>query len=935
MYYDDEYSANDILQYAINVLEHYGTKRHSGRYPWGSGGDPYQHEEGYPFNTPDDFLSKADELEKSGMSQTQAAKELGYTLKEYRVYKSVAKNNRKAEQIRTVKELHDEGINNSEIGRRLGLTESTVRNYLKTNEDSKRRAAENTVDFLKQKTDELGMIMLGPGDEQSLGVSASMMDAALIELKAEGYEVYPRRVAQATNLDQYTTTRILCKPGTEYKEVYDSDKINFLEDYTSHDGGETFKKMQYPASMDSSRLMINYKDTSVGGEKDGVIELRRGVKDLYLGDGVNYAQVRILVDGDRYLKGMAVYGDDLPEGIDVRFNTSKTSNKDMRDVLKETKNDPKNPFGSYISAKGQSYWTDENGEEHLSLINKRQNEGEWDSWSNTIPSQFLAKQKKELIEKQLNLTLADKKAEYEEIMSITNPTIKKALLMDFADDCDANAVDLSAAPLPRQKYNVILPLTSIGDNEVYAPNYKDGEYVALVRFPHENIGQIPILKVNNKNAEGKRVISPESVDAVGISARNAEKLSGADFDGDTVLVIPTTKGRNGITNAPTFKGLETFDDKLDYPPIYDPDDSTKIISKVMSEDIKGKYMGEVSNLIMDMTLKGASEDEIVRATKYSMTVIDAPKHKLNYQACYKEQGIAELEKKYKTTINPDGSESHGASTLLTRAKSPVNVPKRKGSPRIAEDGSIYYNTAPDSERFYVDKKTGKTIERTSSSYKMAETKDPYTLSSGTLKENLYAGFASELKSMANTARKEYLATPNLKYDKTAAIKYTDEVKSLEDKLAKSESNAPRERAANLRAETGIKNRLEAIKTANPEISEKQLKKAKKKIAQDEIETWRANFGAKRNPIEITDKEWEAIQSGALHNTTFSRILKYADTGELRKRATPKPSRELSDAQKNRIQAMAASGYTNEEIASALNISRSSVVAYKSGKNEKK
>lgn len=25
-----------------SILEHYGTKRHSGRYPWGSGENPYQ-----------------------------------------------------------------------------------------------------------------------------------------------------------------------------------------------------------------------------------------------------------------------------------------------------------------------------------------------------------------------------------------------------------------------------------------------------------------------------------------------------------------------------------------------------------------------------------------------------------------------------------------------------------------------------------------------------------------------------------------------------------------------------------------------------------------------------------------------------------------------------------------------------------------------------
>lgn len=37
-------------------LLHYGTPRHSGRYPWGSGDSPYQRS--------GDFLSRVDELKK-------------------------------------------------------------------------------------------------------------------------------------------------------------------------------------------------------------------------------------------------------------------------------------------------------------------------------------------------------------------------------------------------------------------------------------------------------------------------------------------------------------------------------------------------------------------------------------------------------------------------------------------------------------------------------------------------------------------------------------------------------------------------------------------------------------------------------------------------------------------------------------------------------
>ena len=55
----------------IDELWHYGTPRHSGRYPWGSGKDPYQRT--------GDFLSRVDELKKKGLGDTDIAKEMGLT----------------------------------------------------------------------------------------------------------------------------------------------------------------------------------------------------------------------------------------------------------------------------------------------------------------------------------------------------------------------------------------------------------------------------------------------------------------------------------------------------------------------------------------------------------------------------------------------------------------------------------------------------------------------------------------------------------------------------------------------------------------------------------------------------------------------------------------------------------------------------------------
>ena len=117
---------------------------------------------------------------------------------------------------------------------------------------------------------------------------------------------------------------------------------------------------------------------------------------------------------------MAVYSDDLPDGVDVMFNTNKPSGTPKMKVLKEAKADPDNPFGAAIKANGQSMYIGDDGKEHLSPINKLKEEGDWDTMSRNVSSQFLSKQPKKLIENQLNLTVADYKAQYDEIMRYDN-----------------------------------------------------------------------------------------------------------------------------------------------------------------------------------------------------------------------------------------------------------------------------------------------------------------------------------------------------------------------------------------------------------------------------------------------------------------------------------------------------------------------------------
>jgi DNA-binding NarL/FixJ family response regulator len=923
MYQDKPPIEDVMIHYGVSVMDG-APGRGSGRYPWGSGENPNQRT--------DTFLSRYREYAGQGLTEKEIAEKMGTTTTKLRVQLSYAKSQKRMQMVDQAKTLRKEGKSLNEIAEIMGFdNDSSVRSLLNENAETRMRQSTATADKLRELIQDKGFLEVGLGVEQELGVSRTKLDQALYMLELEGYNIYNRRIPQATNPAQKTTLKVLTPPGTKYSEIYDASKIHSVGDYAiSYDDGETFHKpFEFPSSMDSKRLMINYAEDG-GLQKDGVIELRRGVKDLDLGDS-KYAQVRILVDGTHYLKGMAVYADDLPDGVDVRFNTNKTKDVPMMDVLKKVKRDKDgnvdrdNPFGSLIKEKGgQSYYLDDKGKEHLSLINKRAEEGDWGEWADKLPSQFLAKQPIALINRQLKIAIEDKQAEFDEIRSLTNPTVKRKLLEDFADGCDKNAVTLQAAALPRQKYQVILPLNSISENEIYAPNFNDGETVALIRYPHGGLFEIPILKVNTKNTEGKRVIGTNPKDAVGINSKVAERLSGADFDGDTVMVIPFGKGYK-IASQPELEGLKGFDPKVEYKI---PAGDTK--TKRMTDANTQKQMGVVSNLIMDMTLAGASTEELARAVRHSMVVIDAKKHDLDYKRSESDNGIAELKRKYQGHFDENGQYHEGSATLITRAKSEISVPKRQGSGVIdPETGKKTYKTADDLyyETSRVNKKTGEVITkqkmRTQQSTKMAETDDAYTLVSyrRTKAELAYAEYANKLKSLANEARKEMKATGTLKYSPEAKKAYEPEVTRLQSALALANSNKPRERQAQVLANARIKEKIEA----DPDLAND--KKMLKKVSQQAIVAARQQVGAKRHPITISDKEWEAIQAGAISDNVLSQILDSADIDNLRQRATPRANNELSNGKIALIKARAASGYTNAQIAESLGISASTVSKY--------
>lgn len=1003
--------ADEILSYFGTVernkedeLLHYGIPRRSGRYPYGSGKDSYQHSR--------DFLGRIEELKKQNFTYTDEdgktwtgdnaiAKSMGLTSTEYRRQVSWAGYERRLLLVARAKSLQADGKGATEIGREMGLSESTVRSLLDPNREDRMNQVMKTVDFLRDNVNEKGMIDVTSGVETSLGISKVRLETALDYLeKAEGYPVYTGGIPQINTKGQQTIQKVLCKPGTEHKEIYDYDRVKTIDDYVSKDGGETYhKKFTYPTSLDSKRLQIRYNEEG-GLEKDGVIELRRGVDDLSLGDS-RYSQVRIMVDGKHYLKGMAVYSDDMPDGVDVVFNTNKTKGTPMDKVLKPIKDDPDNPFGSAIkdADKGGQYWYKDKktGKEKLGLINKRADEGDWDDWADALPSQFLGKQSRSLAKKQLDLAKKDKYAEFDEYCSITNPTIKKHMLEKFADNCDAAAVNLKAAALPGQKYHVIIPVNSLKDNEVYAPNYENGTKLALVRYPHGGTFEIPILTVNNKHAPARKLLGTDIVDAVGINHKIADQLSGADFDGDTVMCIPTHDkgGKVKINNKQPLKQLEGFDPKVEYG-------GTEINGKYYRNGKEypkmkntGTQMGVISNLITDMTLLGATDDELARAVKHSMVVIDAEKHKLDYKASEIDNNISALKKKYQVGYDKNGNIKYGgASTILSRSKGQASVDKRQGSYHINTPGNKDYDPSKPNgakiwktadDLYYVDrrrdKKTGnivvktldgKNIEydprnkkeydkynpimkkdpvtgevsftnkagdltyrmkkRTQESTKMAETDDAYTLVSNRKHpmELIYADYANSMKDLANRARTEMVNTGKIEYSASAKAKYKDEVKSLMDKIDNTDLNKIKERAAQRMANAEVARKQKAYVE---EHGEQMKGEALRKTGQRALTKYREEVGSisrRDRNIEITDKEWEAIQAGAISETTLKKILNNTDVDSLRERATPKLTNSMSSAQINRAKAMAASNYTLSEIAKKLGVSTSTVSKYLKG-----
>lgn len=888
-------------------LMHYGTPRHSGRYPWGSGENPYQSSTG--------LYGMAKQLKSQGMSDKEIAESFGMSTREYKSAYSNAKNEVRAANRAEALRLKDKGYSNTAIGKRMGVNESTVRSWMDEDIAERSSISKNTAKALKSAVDDKKYIDIGGGVENQMGISRTALDNAVKMLKDEGYTVHYIQTEQL-GTGHKTSIKVLAPPDTTYSEVWNHKADIEFPGFHSEDKGRTIDKIGKPVSISSKRIKINYAEEG-GKDKDGVIELRRGVDDISLGKA-KYAQVRIAVDGTHYLKGMAMYRDDMPDGVDIIFNTNKAKGTPMlgekdNSVLKPMKKDQDNPFGATIKGErdlilAQRYYTDKNGKRQQSAINIVNEEGDWNTWRKSLSSQMLSKQSPMLAKKQLKLAYDLKQDEFDSIMKLENPVIRQQLLDKFADGCDSASVHLKAAGLPRQASKVILPFPSMKENEVYAPSFRDGEEVVLIRYPHGGTFEIPRLKVNNKVPDAKKTLH-NAQDAIGINAKVAERLSGADFDGDTVLVIPTSTAK--IKTSKPLDGLKDFDPQRAYK-------AYPGMPEVKGSGFnKQQQMGNVSNLITDMTIKGATSDELARAVRHSMVIIDAEKHNLNYKQSAIDNNIAELKEKYQ------GGKNRGASTIISRASATAYVPVRKEltntkymtddeKKRYSKGEKIYRETG----ETYISKKTGKEIKRISKSTKMAETSDANTLSSGYLIETVYSEHANKLKALANKARAESRSTEYIPYSKEAHVKYKDQVDSLNSKLNIALKNRPLERKAQLIANAKVKN----VYAANPDMDSDDLKKLKGRCLTEA----RLQTGASKQQIKIEPKEWEAIQAGAISTNKLKSIVQNSDLDVLKQLAMPREMRGVTPAQESRIKVLESRGYTLAEIADAVGVSTSTI-----------
>lgn len=922
----------DYLRADVEVddddVEHYGILRKSGRYPWGSGGDEVTRSR--------DFISYKNELLRKGLTPAEIAAGLStedhpFNTTMLREATTIARNAVKAADIAQAESLKAKGYKTTKIAEMMDRNESSIRALLKPGEQEKLNVLHRVVDFLRDQVEKFGAIDIGRGNEHNININVARnkLDTAVSILRDENYVFHKIQVPQATGLGK-TTVKVLAKPEFEGREGYrrlrDNPDLVKTIDGWSEDGGRSFSVIKPPLPLSPSRLAIRYKEDG-GDQADGLILVREGVPDISLGKS-RYAQVRIQVGKGHYIKGMAMYSDDIPDGADIVFNVPKSRKEipNKLDALKPLKLDKEtgevdklNPFGSLVRQIGDREYPNGPIKKVTSVMNLVNEQGDWREWQDSLSSQMLSKQRSTLAQRQLDLAYKRREEDLQEILALSNPAVRKTLLEKFADEADSAAVEMKAHALPGQSNHVILPIADMNPTEIYAPNFDQGSRVVLIRHPHGGKFEIPELVVNNNHRTAKRLLG-QAPDAVGINHEVAKKLSGADFDGDTVLVIPNNKGE--IATKSALQDLKDFEPRE----VYKPYEGMRTVDGGIYREALGKpeygpkgptnhmqrQMGDISNLITDMTIRGANDAELARAVRHSMVVIDSQKHHLNYKLSAERNGIKALQEKYQKPYTLKGNAA--ASTLISRAGGDVTVPDAGRAKVDPVTGRKVYGDP----KTWVDS-NGNLHTKMRKSVRLRETEDAHELSSGTRIETVYANHSNRLKALANTARKEWYHTPNVEKNPSAARQYKDQVDSLVAKLKEAQSNAPKERQAQILTETAMK----ARKADNPYMDAAEEKKTKGLLIQE----MRDRVGAKRTPVKIEDDEWAAIQAGAISNSMLTEILKNADLKTVRELATPRARTVMTTVKKQSARNLLAMGRTQAEVAQILGVSLSTLQNY--------
>ena len=913
-------------------LRHYGILRKSGRYPWGSGKDEYARSQ--------QFYQIVNGLKAKGIPDVEIAKAVGLSVADLRSTRTIAKEEIIREQTNRAVALRDKGVSIQAIADDLGIPAPTVRLRLKNSENMKESSLRATANIIRKNVDEHDIVDIGKGTELNIdaagrmGISKEKLASAIAVLRDEGYETYTLQTKNV-GTNHFTNQKVIVKPGTTFGEAKKmTDRIHTMGEWTENDG-LTYLGIHPPLSINSSRLKVNFAEDG-GTAQDGVVYVRPGVHDLDMGKNT-YAQVRIAIDGTHFIKGMAVQNPDLPPGVDLVFNTNKSRNdpkvkaEGIKGALKELKDDPENPFGSVIQR--QILDTDpKTGKERVkSAINLVNEAGDWDNWRRSIPSQMLAKQPHSLIKSQLKETRDQVTSRMEEISKITNPVVRRKAFEDFADQIDSDAVDLRAAAMPRQRTQVIIPMPKMNKNEIYAPNFETGEKVVLIRYPHGGRFEIPEVTVNNNNRTAKRLLG-NAKDAIGIHPSVAERLSGADFDGDTVVVIPNRsgkiKGSQSMGSAAKVyeDGLKNFEPKRKYGGYEEVNGKGNF--KLMTNT--GMEMGMITNLITDMSIQGARPEHVVRAVRHSMVVIDAEKHKLDYKQSEIDNGISQLRELYQKTHFADGSsKTGGATTLLSKATADVRIPERKlrsakkGGPIDPQTGAKVFEPTGRMRSKY-DKKTQTYLDvkvpREQNEKRLALTDNAFSLvrDKADPVERLYADHANAMKAMANQARLRAARTQNPTVNNKAKAVYKAEVDDLVFQLRTAQKQKPLDRRADVIAGAFVKARhREDPLLRNDRDRLKKVERQAKAAA-------RARLGLKKPVIEISDRQWDAIQAGAVSSSRLRDILDYADPKRVAELSMPRTNTVMTAAITARAKAMLAAGATNADVAASLGIPASTL-----------